>query len=103
LSKLPSASAVLTVDRVFNRGARRAWHWVIDVGGDFLGSARHTGATHLLENPRVAGFTGSVVAIDDGQTCTVKRQPLVGGQGIDMPDSMHLPQVDFPLIAVRIA
>lgn len=28
---------------------------------------------------------------------------MVGSQGVDMPDSMHLPQIDFPLIAVRAA
>lgn len=32
----------------------------------------------------------------------MKRQPLVGGQGIDMPNTMHLPQIDFAMIAVRI-
>lgn len=57
----------------------------------FLGLTGHTGATYFLENPRVARFSRSVVAIDDRQTDPVERQPLVGSQGVDMPDPMHLP------------
>ena len=33
----------------------------------------------------------------------MERKPLIGGQGIDMPDGAHLSQVDFALIAVGIA
>lgn len=62
-----------------------------------------SGATYSLENPRVAGFSRSIVAIDNCQTDTVERQPLVGNPGVDMSDPMHLPQIDRPLIAVRAA
>ena len=33
----------------------------------------------------------------------MKGQPLIGSQGVDMAHVMHLPQIDFALIAVGVA
>ncbi|WP_235046610.1 hypothetical protein [Caulobacter vibrioides] len=79
----PSGIAFLGADEELDAGGWRAARGGVDVWQDRVALWRARPA-ELLQDAGIAGFAGSVVAVDDGEARFAEGQPFAGSEGVDV-------------------